>query len=73
MSTADLPQYYPNNLIPLDINKETLKSALKELQIAVNRGATLLQEACPPQSEWGKPYNTGLYVGFPGMRIAFTL
>ncbi|GLA18932.1 hypothetical protein AnigIFM62618_006590 [Aspergillus niger] len=71
MSTADLPQYYPNNLIPLDINKVTLKSALKELQVAVNRGATLLQEACPPQSEWGKTYNTGLYVGFPGIALAF--
>lgn len=73
MSTTDLPQYYPNNLTPLDINQETLENALKELQVAVDRGATLLQEGCPPQSEWGKTYNTGLYVGFPGMRIAFTL
>ncbi|OJZ84053.1 hypothetical protein ASPFODRAFT_139831 [Aspergillus luchuensis CBS 106.47] len=71
MSTTDLPQYYPNNLTPLDISQETLENALKELQVAVNRGATLLQEGCPPQSEWGKTYNTGIYVGFPGIALAF--
>ncbi|OJJ70706.1 hypothetical protein ASPBRDRAFT_31587 [Aspergillus brasiliensis CBS 101740] len=71
MSTTDLPQYYPNHLTPLDINQETLESTLKELQFAVNRGATLLQEGCPPQREWDKPHNTGLYVGFPGIALAF--
>ncbi|OOF97029.1 hypothetical protein ASPCADRAFT_165427 [Aspergillus carbonarius ITEM 5010] len=71
MTTADLPQYYPNTLTPLNINKQSLVNALKELQAAVGRGANQLQEGCPPQTDWGATYNTGCYVGFPGIALAF--
>ncbi|PWY76249.1 lanthionine synthetase C family protein [Aspergillus heteromorphus CBS 117.55] len=71
MAAADLPQFYQNNLSPVSITKESLEKTLKELQIAVNHGAGLLQEGCRPQKDWGKTYNTGLYVGFPGIALAF--
>ncbi|PYH99246.1 lanthionine synthetase C family protein [Aspergillus ellipticus CBS 707.79] len=71
MSTTDLPQYYRNSLTPVSISKESLENTLEELQIAIKHGALLLQEGCPPQKDWGKTHNTGLYVGFPGVALTF--
>ncbi|KAE8388521.1 putative lanthionine synthetase C family protein [Aspergillus alliaceus] len=62
------PQYYPNTLEPLQINKETLQKTLHELRVAVNHGAYLVQQGRPPSAEWG---NAGLYTGVAGIALAF--
>ncbi|KAJ1716504.1 lanthionine synthetase C family protein [Aspergillus flavus] len=47
------PQYYPNTLEPLQINKENLQKALHEFREAVDHGTHLVQQGCPPSAEWG--------------------
>ncbi|KAL4896494.1 lanthionine synthetase C family protein [Aspergillus ambiguus] len=62
------PQYYQNNLTTIPIDPDHLRSALKDLRVAVHRGADLVQHGVPPPSEWGI---TGVYVGVPGVALAF--
>lgn len=57
------PQYYENTLSPIAINEASLQTTLRELQVAVQRGALLVHKGSPPPTEWG---SGGHYVGHPG-------
>ncbi|OGM42881.1 lanthionine synthetase C family protein [Aspergillus bombycis] len=62
------PQYYPNMLEPLQVNKANLQKALHEFRGAVDHGTHLMQQGCPPSAEWG---SAGLYLGVAGIALAF--
>lgn len=61
---SELPQYHKHNLIPVDISQGSLRETLKELRIAIKRGADLVQNGSPPADEWGEK---GMFNGTPGM------
>ncbi|PYI12844.1 lanthionine synthetase C family protein [Aspergillus violaceofuscus CBS 115571] len=71
MSTGNAPQFYPNTLSPVVTSEDSLKDTLKQLQEAVQHGAMLLQENCPPLKNWGESHNTGFYAGLPGIVLTF--
>ncbi|KAF9892734.1 hypothetical protein FE257_001136 [Aspergillus nanangensis] len=62
------PQYYQNTLEPVPIDKIHLESALNQLQVAVHRGADLVQHGVPPPTEWDI---AGVYYGITGVALAF--
>lgn len=56
---AQRPQYYPNNLKPVDITKDSLREVLRELRTAAKRGADLVQHGSPA----GERSKAGLFNG----------
>lgn len=66
---TERPQYYENDLKPVEISKESLQKTLKELRVAAIRGTEIVQNGSPPPSEWGAK---GFFNGSPGIP-AFTI
>ena len=60
---TDRPQYYQNNLNPIEISEDSLRNALKELRIAANRGVDLVKNGSPP----GELSKAGLFNGPSGI------
>ena len=60
---TDRPQYYQNNLKPVETSEHSLREALKELRIAAKRGADLVQNGSPP----GERSRSGLFNGPSGI------
>jgi hypothetical protein len=42
------PQFYPNTLQPLSIDKSTLQDTLNDLRAAIRRGVDLINSSYPP-------------------------
>lgn len=68
MATAR-PQFYPNTLQPLQINKASLENTLGELQLAVKNGAGVVLKNSPRPTDPSQQGN--MYSGISG--IVFTL
>ncbi|RMJ26649.1 hypothetical protein PHISP_02461 [Aspergillus sp. HF37] len=61
MST-ERPQFYQNNLKPVDITPDSLRRVLQELCTAARHGADLVHHGSPPTDDWG---NKGMFSGAP--------
>lgn len=62
--TDERPQYYPNQLAPLEVNAASLSRSLQELQAAVRNGAELIHNNDPVPEKW---LPGGMFKHFPGM------
>ncbi|PYH46130.1 lanthionine synthetase C family protein [Aspergillus saccharolyticus JOP 1030-1] len=71
MATANAPQFYANQLSPVEISQSSLKDTLKQLQTAVRKATLLLHESCPRLEALEESQNTGFYAGIPGVILAF--
>ncbi|KAJ5551335.1 hypothetical protein N7461_006033 [Penicillium sp. DV-2018c] len=62
------PQYFENTMTPLPINVTTLTDSLRELRIAVRKGADLIHQNTSLPDTWG---SNGMFRAFPGIALAF--
>jgi hypothetical protein len=58
------PQYFENTLALPSIDATTLSESLRDLRVAVQNGAQLVQENTSLPEEWG---HRGLFGFFPGI------
>lgn len=63
--TDERPQYYNNQLTPLETNAASLSNYLHELQVAVRNGAELIHKNDPIPEKW---LPGGMFKHFPGTR-----
>lgn len=69
MNPEPAPQYYPNNIQPVEVTRENLLQALKELRVATRRGAELVEQFNLPDPEG----ELGLFMGVPGSSVVIFL
>ncbi|KAK9243538.1 Lanthionine synthetase [Lipomyces tetrasporus] len=62
------PQYFPNKLHPIDINRSNLEHVLKELQSAVKEGVEIICNSLLPVTD-ASDYGS-IYSGIPGVALA---
>lgn len=64
---VERPQYYPNTLAPITVNKDVLQQVLQELRDATRTGADMVRKnVAPPQNGWG---TAGFFYGISGTTI----
>ncbi|KAK9310880.1 Lanthionine synthetase [Lipomyces starkeyi] len=62
------PQYFPNKLHPIDINRSNLEHVLKELQLTIKEGVEIICNSLPPVTD-ASDYGS-IYSGIPGVSLA---
>lgn len=67
--SSHAPQYFPNKLQPIDINKSNLEHVLEELQLAIKEGVEIVCNSLPPVTD-ASDYGS-IYSGIPGVALAF--
>lgn len=64
---VERPQYYPNTLAPITVNKDVLQQVLQELRDATRTGADMVRKnVAPSQNGWG---TAGFFYGISGTTI----